>query len=463
MTSPETNPGFHIPLLAAVGLVLVALGLRIAGLSFDPTALVLITLAAIAALTAGFSEQIPLLGRLAPAGGVRPDIGRLAQLILALVAGSGIVHHLLFSPGISLFPAKPVLFRGGAVVAGVLLVLYFWQGSKQQLRKWLFYALLSCFAFMGAVVLFAAPNPMIDTWVSQQGAAKALAGGFNPYQLSFPNLYGNDTVFYGPGYLVNGRVMVFPYMPLTTLLELPAYIAFGEIRWLLLACMLAAGWGLGRLGGRVGECAALALLFQPGSFLVLELAWTEPIVLAAVVLVLVVLARGSLTGGAALAMAGAAFGLLAASKQYSPLFIIPLAAVVSREKRFPVAVVAILVLTAITLPFVLWHPPEFWRDVVTGQFLQPFRMDSISWLAACAWWTGYKPSSAVGFALAGLVLLSSLRGAMPLWRAAAIAAASFLVLVLFSKQAMFNYFWLSTGLLASVVAAWGADSGNCHD
>ena len=463
MTTPETNPGFHIPLLAAIALVLVVLGLRIAGLSFDPTALVLITLAAVAVLTAGFAAQIPLPGRMVPAGWGRPDPGRAARTILAFVAGSGIVHHLLYSPGITLLPAKPVLFRGGAVIAGVLLALYLWQGSTPHLRKWLFYALLACFSIMGAVVLSAAPSPMIDTWVSQQGAAKALADGFNPYQLSFPNLYGEDTPFYGPGYLVNGRVMVFPYMPLTTLLELPAYVAVGEIRWLLLACMLAAGWGLARLGGRTGECAALALLFQPGTFLVLELAWTEPIVLAAVVLVLLVLARGRLTGGTALAMAGAAFGLLAASKQYSPLFIVPLAAALPREKRFPVAAVALLVLTVITLPFVLWHPAEFWRDVVTGQFLQPFRMDSLSWLAACAWWTGYKPSSAVGFVLAGLVLLSSLRGAMPLWRAAAIAAAAFLVLVLFSKQAMFNYFWLSTGLLASVVAAWAADNGNCHE
>ena len=37
----------------------------------------------------------------------------------------------------------------------------------------------------------------------------------------------------------------------------------------------------------------------------------------------------------------------------------------------------------VTLPFFLWSPGDFWNSVVTLQFRQPFRTDSLSLLA---WW-----------------------------------------------------------------------------
>jgi uncharacterized membrane protein len=251
--------------------------------------------------------------------------------------------------------------------------------------------------------------------------------------------------------------VVFGYLPLVPLLEVPAFLVAGDVRWMLLACMLVSAWALGRLGGRTGELAALAVLFQPGTFLVLELAWTEPIVMAAWVLALLLAARCNWDAGRQWAGVGVALGMLVASKQYSPLLFLPVAVAMPRERRWHVVAIAAMAFAVVTLPFVVWDPAEFWRDVVAAQFLQPFRMDGLSFLTALAWATGVQPSSAIGFVLAGVVLLVGLRGGVSLPRAAAIAAAAFLTLVLFSKQAMFNYFWLSTGLLASVIAAWAAE------
>jgi hypothetical protein len=108
---------------------------------------------------------------------------------------------------------------------------------------------------------------------------------------------------------------------------------------------------------------------------------------------------------------------------------------------------------AVTVPFLLWGPGDFWRDVVALQFLQPFRYDSLSYLA---WSAQYGPPwpTWLGFAaaLAGIVL--------GLWRQprtpagfAATCALAYLGFFAFNKQAFCNYYYFTLGALLVAVAA----------
>jgi hypothetical protein len=122
---------------------------------------------------------------------------------------------------------------------------------------------------------------------------------------------------------------------------------------------------------------------------------------------------------------------------------------VPRAGRGRATALALAVVVAVTIPFVLWNPHELLRDVVMAQFVQPFRPDGLSWLSAWQRWRGTAPGAWLGFAMAGVGLAIGLRRRPSLATAACTAAAAFLLLVLFNKQAFCNYYWLVVGLLAS--------------
>ena len=92
--------------------------------------------------------------------------------------------------------------------------------------------------------------------------------------------------------------------------------------------------------------------------------------------------------------------------------------------------------------------------MVEFQFLQPFRIDSLSYLAWYARITGSQPAAWVGFAamLAAMVLV--------LWRAprtpagfAAGGATILFAFFAFNKQAFCNYYFVVLGALWCAVAA----------
>ena len=155
------------------------------------------------------------------------------------------------------------------------------------------------------------------------------------------------------------------------------------------------------------------------------------------------LVRGS--GGAT--AVGVAGGVLAAAKQYSPILAIPLAFALPPRARWRSIGIAAALTVATLLPFVLWDPGEFWRDVVAMQINQPFRLDALSWLVPIAV-ALQRPVSAIwGFLGAGILFVLLLRPGNSLAQVLRVSTAAFITFVLFNKQAFCNYYWLAVGLL----------------
>src|SRR4030095_6688082 len=201
-----------------------------------------------------------------------------------------------------------------------------------------------------------------------------------------------------------------------------------------------------------GWLAAALLLFTPRSFFVVEQGWTESLVALAIAGVVYAAIRRPrwlpwMLGG------------FFAMKQYA-IFLTPLVFLLVQpfdwRKLLRVLAQAIAIAAVVTLPFALWNWPGFHRSVIEFQFLQPFRMDSLSYLAWYARITGSQPQAWVGFVAMALAL------AVMVWRAprtpAGFAAGGAMVLFAFfafNKQAFCNYYFV---VLAAMIAAIAGQS-----
>ena len=437
-------------LLSALGAVSMGLALQLGSGMFHPVGLALATLTSAAAVWAALLDG----GRGAPAA---PEPALPAEALLGLGFLHGLWCHVFQVPTFYADPRRLQGFRGLALMALLFGSAYLCVHLRGSLQKARFAAVLACFAAMGVVIIHLSPGPRIDVWLFQQIGGEALWRGFSPYTLSYPDLYaasGETLKMYGPGVVHDHRIFMYPYPPLTALLAAPAWAALGDVRYVSLAALLFSGWALGRLGeGVTGELAALFVLFQGRSFFVLEQAWSETLVLAAFAATALLIARPPRRVPQWLAV-GLAAGVLAASKQYSPLLLLPLSLAIPRPQRLRAALVAAGVLAATALPFLLMDARGLYRGVVEMQFLQPLRTDSLSLLALYARRFGPPAwGAAPAFLAAALVLVLTLRGTVTVARAAASAAAAWLLLVLLNKQAFCNYDFLGSGLLCVAIAA----------
>jgi hypothetical protein len=281
---------------------------------------------------------------------------------------------------------------------------------------------------------------------------------------------------------VNGVLQFgYPYMPLTLLMAMPAHYLtassatylFGEIRHAQLFCILLASVLLAysRMN-RASFLGAVLLLAIPRTFLVIEQSWTEPFQ--------VVLLAATLFCACRLpVLLPVIFGLMLVSKQYMPaaavlgFLLVPMD---SRSRKWlawpsPLGVTrvnllddlkiaavvlgkAILVGGIVTLPFVLWDFSAFWNSAVALQFHQPYRYDSLGFLA----WFGFPDMSWKGPSWLAFVTLA-IALALAIWRCprtpagfAIAMALAFFALFAFSKQAFCNYYYLVLASLCCAVA-----------
>ncbi|MBI5609834.1 MAG: hypothetical protein HY902_13260 [Deltaproteobacteria bacterium] len=300
-------------------------------------------------------------------------------------------------------------------------------------------------------------RPEIDVFEFQQQGCAALAGGHNPYAMTFASPYPDDTPFYSPGLVVGGRLQFgYIYPPLLLGLQCPVALATGDVRfahWLALVAAGVLAWRTAR--NHLTLLAIAVLLTTPRTLFLIEQAWTEPFVILGLAAVLWSAVRKP-------AWLPWIFGAFLGTKQYLVL-VAPLGLLLDRELWKPKAALAFfgraaLVLLALHLPAVAADPQAFWRSVVTLQMLQPFRPDSLSWLAA--WSTDGKPP--VGVWIAFVLALGAV--AVNLWRAprtpAGFAAAVATVLLAFlalNKQAFWNYYHFPLAALAMAAAVAPGD------
>ena len=122
--------------------------------------------------------------------------------------------------------------------------------------------------------------PGIDVFNFQATGSWALSHGLNPYTFRYPSVYPPGTPFYGPGVVdAHGMLTVgFPYLPLSLLMVLPAQLIGGDVRYaMVIAVGLSAILMAAARPGRIGPLAAVIFLLTPRAIYVLDLAWTEPL------------------------------------------------------------------------------------------------------------------------------------------------------------------------------------------
>ena len=255
----------------------------------------------------------------------------------------------------------------------------------------------------------------------------------------------------------------FPYFPLSAILVTPAQWIAGDVRYAHLAATIGAGAFIAALRPSVVAAAAACLyLFMPRVFLILEVAWTDPLV----VLLFAATMFAACRWPRALPYA---YGLFLAVKQYL-IFAVPVAFHLARAAGIATGrllFVGLLVATLVTVPFFLWEPKAFIDSVVTLQLYQPFRGDSLSFPAFLAALGGPILPGGLAFVTAGVALATGL------WLAARTPAgsASIVALVYYvffasNKQAFANYYLFVMGAMCCAIAAarlGSASTGEKHD
>src|SRR5262249_398871 len=152
-----------------------------------------------------------------------------------------------------------------------------------------------------------------------------------------------------------------------------------------------------------------------------------------------------------------ALGLFVASKQYC-FFLLPFAFFllprpVTWRAYVRLVLPALGVATILTLPFFLWSPRAFFDAVVLFQVRQPFRPDSLSFLAWFVRGEGTSPGGWIAFAaLLPALGLAAVRGARTPAGFAAIGAFLFMVFFATSKQAFCNYYYFTIGTICAAAA-----------
>jgi hypothetical protein len=384
----------------------------------------------------------------------------LTRWLLAALVLAQLLAMYFKRPGASEFTVpvvNPRFFHIGVsfAVAALGMIAF----GKNLIARIGFIVLLAMFAAIGIWKIALAPHPKIDVYFFQVDAAHALARGANPYAITFANIYGADASVYAPGVASGDRLLFgFPYMPLVLFLTAPATLLLGDPRYASLLAILITGILIAVMRpGRIGMLVAALLLFTPRSFYVIELAWTEP-------LSVMLLAATVLCAMRKPKWMPIALGLLLASKQYLPaaIFLIPL--IVPRTRResrrakwefLRIIATAIGIAAAVTLPLASWKFRAFWDSAIALQMHQPYRADSLSFLA---WW-GYRDPFWTGpfwlaFVALGIAIL------LCFWRISrgpagfAIAFAfCYFAFFVFNKQAFANYYYLVIGTMCVGIAA----------
>jgi len=439
-----------MPVLLSVAALLLIVALCLGNGQFDRVGVVL------AALGVGVSAFAALRRERA----ARPTTSTTltSRLLVAGIVVSLLVSLFMRSDIPAGHPLRPWLF---GVQALALILFSVFLASRGALRRAALAGLFGAWVLAATLTLIADPNPAIDSWVTQQDGIAGLLDFRNPYRLSYPNIYDQEhsQLFYSSAWLDGEHVVVYPYPPLSMLFQIPFYLIFKDVRYAsLLATLLGALLLLFGSPSRGQErCyAVLLILFEPMTVFVIKQGWTEPLVFlfwaATVVVSRPLLDDMGSRPHRAIAWSAIALGLLAASKQYAPLFLVPpLIAGVPAFRRWRVLAIAAGVATAAIAPFFFWDPKEFVHDVVLAQFQQPLRLDALSLLAVWGRIVGKQqvPLMAVAgsfvAAAAIMVMARTLTGRLD--KVTATSAAAWLSFVFLNKQAFCNYYWLGVSLL----------------
>lgn len=355
---------------------------------------------------------------------------------------------------------------GVLVLAGVATVAL-WGAGRRLLEDGESFSGGARWALLGAATVLVGcwltVPARIDVFVFQDVAAERLRDGINPYLYGYPNYYSDvETArIYGPGLSVNGELQAgFPYPPMSLLLSTGGWL-LGDPRLAHGLAVLGTAWLMMAMVPHAWTSRAAAVLFisTPMLMHVIRQSWTEPFLVALLVLTLWLMRRGR-TGSAV------ALGLFLAVKQYAVIFlpvVLGLAPAFRGGRRLRAAWVAIATAGAVTLPLALWHPPEFLFSVGLWQFQQPFRADAMSLPSVLAGVLGVPPpwlQLAMVVTATATAIWWSLRRLARDWPSVAVGVAVvMLAFLLLNKQAFTNYYLVALSAMCLALSLSPASSG----
>lgn len=227
-----------------------------------------------------------------------------------------------------------------------------------------------------AFVLAASTAPRIDVFTLAGEASAALWRGENPYAADYSNLYESTPLDlgYSPGYNYWPAMLLANSLAGKLFGDVRAFFVLSEVAIAFFIYRFARAYGWDRLGAAMLTATWCCNGF---SFQVIE-KWNDSLVLAAILGMLALLAERRWL------VAGIAFGIAAASKQYAPLAVPPLAIWLWRAgppssfKRFVLG--AALSGGVVSLPFLINQPEWLLHRTVLHFAGTPFRDDSLSLL-----------------------------------------------------------------------------------
>jgi hypothetical protein len=371
-----------------------------------------------------------------------------------LVAGIAWQLEQLFTsrPGFYLRDdASLAIFRGGIVAQAVFITCG--AANIRPLRRFWFPGLLAASLFVGVWMIRATPDPYIDVVEVHKEAIEALIHHRDPYRISFANIYENEESrkFYNPEAVIGGRLAQgYPYPPPSLFFAVPGHVLLGDYRYSELALLLLAAALIAyAYGSMPAMLAAAMLLTTPRIWFVIEEGWTEPIGIFLLVLTVVLMGRVPVA-------AGWVAGIFAMSKQYLGVTALAfLRLMFIRRQQWPwIAFGVVFAAAAVTLPLALWHPNAFARNVIWLQTREPFRIDSLSYLAWAAIHGMGRGSFfwAIGAGSVAALITTAATRNTPEGFAASISFTTFAFFA-FGSKAFCNYYFFVIGALCCAIAA----------
>lgn len=243
-------------------------------------------------------------------------------------------------------------------------------------------------------IIIEVPAPAIDVWWQLQDSARHLLAGLNPYTtpVSDPTDAASRYGYFVPAYV---------YPPSALIVQLPAYALLGDVRYAAVVADAVAAAALYRIAAPAGRTTALLIaaifLHQPRSLFIIEQAWQEPIIFAA----LAVAAAAGLSRGRAARWFGAAVGAAVGMKQHMVFFFAAFAFARRRNAQW----IGLLAAAALPwIPFLIWDAVAAVQNGVLFQFSTPFRPDGLTVAAAAYAAFGLAPPKAVA-AIVGTAMM----------------------------------------------------------